>query len=242
MGSYIRIQYASGLARALKEKRGRYCDLIRPVAPYLALCGNIVSPHDRKTATPFFEWAADNFEVVWWVPGRVEVAGTSTSAGAVTGNIKEMYDFVNTTLNYNVHIANKLSKVYSTGAASFRMIGISQPSVTDDNTTGVVHADGKPYTRDDLREIHQRDHSWIEKELAIHNLTISHRRGGTYMQPALILTAGYVQTDMHYSANVCGDIRANISGINDIRGKKAWYGTNNWEAPGYLPDKYVEMS
>jgi hypothetical protein len=237
MASYIQVQYASGLARALKEKRGRYCDLIRPVAPYLALCGNIVNPRDRKVAVPFFEWAADNFEVVWWVPGRVEVA----SASGVTENIKEMYDFVNTTLNYNVHIANKLSKVYSTGSASFRMIGISQPSVIDDNITGVFHADGKPYTRDDLREIHQRDHSWIEKELAIHNLTNNHIRS-IYKQPALILTAGYVQTDIPYSANICGDIRANISGINEQRGKKAWYGTNNWEAPGYLPDKYVEMS
>ena len=237
MGSYIRIQYASGLARALKENRGRYCDLIRPVAPYLALCGNIVSPRDRKRAVPFFDWAADNFEVVWWVPGRIEVAG----AGGVTENIKQMYDFINTNLHYNVHIANKLSKIYTNGSASFRMIGISQPSIIDENAAGVMHADGKPYTRDDLHEIHQRDHSWIEKELAIHNLKTNHIRSA-YKQPALILTAGYVQTDMYYSANICGDIRANISGINYIHDKKAWYGTNNWEAPGYLPNKYVEMS
>jgi hypothetical protein len=235
MASYIRIQYASGLARALKENRGRYCNLIRPVAPYLALCGNIVSPHDRKTATPFFEWAADNFEIVWWVPGRVEVAGRR----GVTENIKEMYDFVNTRLHYNVHIANKLSKLYSN--PSFRMIGISQPSTIDENMSDLWHVNDKPYTRDDLAKIRQRDHSWIEKELAIHNLTNSHTYGAR-KEPTLILTAGYVQTDILYSANICGDIRANISGINHQRGKKAWFGTNNWEAPGYLPDKYIEMS
>lgn len=235
MTPYIRIQYASGIARALKEKRGRYCDLIHPVAPYLALCGNIISPHNKNIAIPFFEWAVANYDVVWWVPGHEEVASPTHS---VTENIKEMYDLVNNNLLRNIHIANKLSKTYD----GFKVIGVSKPAIIHENAVNLSHETGKPYTLDDVERISFRDQCWLEKELAMHNLS-------KYYAPiqikdnAILLTNGYVDTKIHYTASIVGDFPGNVTGIQSAANmKKSWFGVNNWEKPGFLKDKFIELS
>lgn len=245
MSSYIRIQYASGLARALKESRGRYCDLIHPVAPYLALCGNIVNPHNRKVATPFFNWAAENFEVVWWVPGHEEVATPlpgmkNQTCYSVTENLKGMYDFINTGPYSNIHIANKLSRSYE--ESRFKIIGVSRPSVHVDNIYDVFHGTGESYTYDELVKINALDHSWIEKELAVHNLANNHIHESAQKEPTVILTTGYVQTSIPYNANILGDLKRNLTGVDTVRDKKLWFGVNNWETHGYISDKFIEIS
>lgn len=67
----FRLQYASKLHVA------RRCDdwskLIRPVAPVLALCGDIGSPFCEKTAK-FIRWTTANWDRVLWVPGLEEWA------------------------------------------------------------------------------------------------------------------------------------------------------------------------
>lgn len=253
MSSYIRVQYASGLARALRARQGKGCygELIKPVAPYLALCGNIVSPHHRELAVPFFNWAADNFETVWWVPGHAEVAepkgvisagsGAGAGAGGVSRNLEEMYNFVQAEGLMNVHIANKLAKSYS----GFKVLGISQPSVNPRNIENVYYGTKVAWTMADLEEINRRDHAWIEKEVAIHNLMANYTVAAKIKakdEPLLVLTCGFVQSNQFYKANIIGDVARNMSGINVIGLKKSWFGINNWEVEGYRPDCFVEMS
>lgn len=224
----IRIQYASGIARALKENCGRYNDLIKPAAPYLALCGNIVSPHNKKVAAPFFEWVTANYEKVWWVPGREEVAtfGAGQKQG-VTDNLTAMYEFVKNGPYENIHIANKLTKSYAEG---FTIVGISQPSYKERNIEHVFHSTGKSYSMNDLSAIYEKDKEWIERQL------LCPKR-----EPVVVLTNGYLQTEYFYNANLVGDTRRNFTGHNSTRHKKSWVGSNNWEVSGYKPAKFIEL-
>ena len=244
MSSYIRVQYASGLARALKARKGKgcYAELVKPVAPYLALCGNIVSPYHRELAVPFFAWAADNFDVVWWVPGHAEVAEPDAkTVNGVTRNLEEMYNFVQVEGLTNVHIANKLAKSYS----GFKVLGISQPSVTSRNIENVYYGTKEAWTMGDLEDINKRDHAWIEKEVAIHNLMANYTAAAKMRakeEHVLVLTCGFVQSNQYYKANIIGDVARNMSGINVVGLKKSWFGINNWEVDGYRPDRFLEMS
>jgi hypothetical protein len=68
--SSLRIQYASNLLVPFKEK-SKITSLLKPVAPVLALLGNIGFPQCEKTKT-FLQWCNDTYETVLWVPGSME--------------------------------------------------------------------------------------------------------------------------------------------------------------------------
>jgi hypothetical protein len=232
-----RIQYASGLARALKDGAAA-ADLLQPVAPYLALCGNIVHPRDAA-AGHFFRWAARNYETVWWVPGHEEVHAAGKKPGGrfeygLTDNLSAMYELVQAEGLKNVHIGNKLSRDYS----GFHVLGISMPNFNDRNAEGIYYNTGKPFKYADLEYYRLKDQQWLERELYSQQ-TLAKAYGKP--QPVVIMTDGYFITQQPYSVSILGDSKVNMSGFNHGRLKNAWFGVNNAEAAGYQSDKFVEL-
>ncbi len=232
-----RIQYASGLARAL-EGGAAAADRLRPVAPYLALCGNIVHPRDAA-AGHFFRWAARNYETVWWVPGHEEVHAAGKKPGGrfeygLTDNLTAMYELVQAEGLKNVHIANKLSRDY----AGFHVLGISMPNFNERNAEGIYYNTGKPFKFADLEYYRLKDQQWLEREAYAHQaLNKAHEK----KVPLVILTDGYFHTQYSYDAHLLGDSRVNMTGFSHNVILNAWFGVNNWEAAGYQSDKFVEL-
>jgi len=70
--SVLRLQYASNL-HVYKQSLGESCKLLNPVAPNLALLGDI-GRADCKRTTEFLKWCSDNYETTYWVPGHSELA------------------------------------------------------------------------------------------------------------------------------------------------------------------------
>lgn len=236
-GTSIRIQYASGLARALKDGSAA-ADLLRPVAPYLALCGNIAHPRS-PAATRFFRWASRNYDVVWWVPGHEEVNSAGKYPGGrfeygVTDNLSAMYGLVQGEGLLNVHVANKLAKNYK----GFSVRGISLPHVCERNLDGVYYNTGKAFTLADLDFYRTKDQQWLEREMYAHQ---AQNKAYEKKEPLVILTDGYLHTQQSYSVYLMGDSRVNMTGFNHDRHEKAWFGVNNWGIAGYEPDKFVEL-
>ena len=233
----IRIQYASGLARALKDGASA-ADLLRPVAPYLALCGDIVHPRN-PTAGYFFRWAARNYETVWWVPGHEEVYAAGKKPGGrfeygLTDNLTAMYELVQTEDLKNVHIANKLSQDYG----DFHVLGISMPRLNEENVKGVYYNTGKPFKFADLEYYHQKDLQWLEREFyARQTLALAYGKP----QPVVIMKDGYFITKQPYSISILGDSKVNMNGFNRGPLGNTWIGVNSWEAAGYQSDKFVEL-
>jgi hypothetical protein len=235
----IRIQYASGLARALKGGSAA-ADLLRPVAPYLALCGNIVHPRS-EAAAPFFRWASRNYDVVWWVPGHEEVYAAGKIPGGrfhygVTDNLAAMYELVQDEGLMNIHVANKLAKNYR----GFSVRGISLPHVLDRNLDGVYYNTGKAFTLADLEFYRTKDQQWLEREMYAHQ-ALGKAYQAEKKEPLVILTDGYLHTQQSYSVYLMGDSRVNMTGFNHDRFAKAWFGVNNYGVAGYEADKFVEL-
>ncbi len=238
----IRIQYASGLARGLKAGSAA-ADLLRPVAPYLALCGNIIHPRD-SAAGHFMRWAARNYEVVWWVPGHEEVYSAGKKPGGrfeygLTDNLAAMYELVQAEGLSNVHIANKLSRRYKDDAAGgFHVCGISLPHVSERNVDGVYYNTGKAFTLADLEIFRTKDQQWLEREMYAHQaLNKAHEK----KEPLVLLTDGYFNTRQSYSVYLMGDSRINMTGFNHGFVDNAWFGVNNYDVEGYQSDKFVEL-
>ena len=235
--SVIRIQYASGLARALKAGAAM-SDLLRPVAPYLALCGNIVHPRS-PAAGHFFRWAARNYQMVWWVPGHEEVCAAGKRPGGrfehgLTDNLSAMYDMIQAEGLENVHIGNKLSKNYG----RFHALGISMPNFSDQNVEEVYYNTGKKFALADLEFYRTKDQQWLEREMyAHHSLTKAYAK----TEPLVIMTDGYFITQQSYSVSIIGDSRINMTGFNHGRLPNSWFGVNNAEVEGYQTDKFVEL-
>jgi hypothetical protein len=230
-----RIQYASGLSRALREGAAA-SDLLRPVAPYLALCGNIVHPRSAE-AGHFLRWASRNYELIWWVPGHKEVYAAGKRPGGrfeygLTDNLTAMYDLIREEGLTNIHIANKLSKNYR----DFKVLGVSAPNFNEKNIEEIYYNTGKAFTLADLEYHRLKDLQWIEREIYTHSLQ-------TQMNytPLVVLTDGYFITRHPYSGSIIGDSKVNITGFNHAQFPRAWFGVNNWEAPGYEVDKFVEL-
>jgi hypothetical protein len=71
MGAPLKIQYASNLFLANCKNPAA---LVKPVAPYLALLGNIGGPYCPQTKD-FFQWAETKFQRIYWIPGALEYSG-----------------------------------------------------------------------------------------------------------------------------------------------------------------------
>jgi hypothetical protein len=239
----IRIQYASGLARGLNAGSAA-ADLLRPVAPYLALCGNIIHPRS-PAAAPFFRWASRNYDVIWWVPGHEEVNSAGKLPGGrfeygATDNLTAMYGLVQGEGLANVHIANKLAKNYrdKENGLGFSVRGISLPHVCERNLEGVYYNTGKAFTLADLEFYRTKDQQWLERELYAHKLL---NAAYEKKEPLVIMTDGYFHTYQSYSVYLMGDSRINMTGFSHDRESKAWFGVNNYGVEGYEADKFVEL-
>lgn len=72
MSSVLRIQYASRLnVHLLSFKEAK--KLLNPVAPVLALLGDIGQVNCKKTVD-FLKWCEDSYDKIYWVPGYTELS------------------------------------------------------------------------------------------------------------------------------------------------------------------------
>lgn len=71
----FRIQFASDLHLEFHDKNQSgsipYGMFLKPVADYLALCGDIGIP-EKPALTSFLKWCSDHFRAVFWIPGNHE--------------------------------------------------------------------------------------------------------------------------------------------------------------------------
>lgn len=75
MKQTFRLQYASDIHLEFHDRKGSGnipCEMfLKPVAPYLALCGDIGFPELPALLT-FISWCSSKFKEVYWVPGNHE--------------------------------------------------------------------------------------------------------------------------------------------------------------------------
>ena len=94
----FRIQYASNLLLHTKTPDAVRTAL-KPVAPHLALLGNIGHPFCANTKA-FLEWAEENYESITWVPGELEY---SSPAGSRYTTHEMADQYYNMLIHWNLH-------------------------------------------------------------------------------------------------------------------------------------------
>jgi hypothetical protein len=150
-----KIQYVSGILKSIIN--GTSIDeLIKPAAPYIALCGNCFNTTNKNATVPALKWLSENYETVFWIPGHAEV-----SSAPVTRSLQSMYSIVQRENLQNIHIGNRLSKGYD----GFHVIATSLPLPVRQNTINMAHENKMPYTVVDLYKVQKADYYWIIQEI-----------------------------------------------------------------------------
>ena len=213
MRSVYRLQYASNLrVHTQSVIQGR--KLLKPVAPTLALLGDIGLPSCRKTSE-FFAWCSNHYETVYWVPGVLEMAdeGKQTWAERLEGCQESIHAFKNVRicLKYNVTVGNQLQLLLSP------MWNFSSIPINTYTRQGP-----KRMTHEDYTILQNSDMNWLLQTSARHPLPVAWL---TYTSPFTGI--------LNYPKLVCS-----ISGTGDFIRNMEHFGYLKdavWEYPSETP-------
>jgi predicted phosphohydrolase len=161
--SAMTIQYCSDLHLEFPENN-KYISSnpLQPVGEILVLAGDIVSFAAMDKRQAFFDWLADNFETVYWIPGNHEY---------YDANIRERSGSFEEKIRENVLLVNNRSFVYG----NTRLICSTMWSaISEDNIWKVenyisdfkaIRFNNKALTAKDFNSFHRTNLHFITAEL-----------------------------------------------------------------------------
>lgn len=226
MAQRIRIQYASHLMLPFHKEPIQ--EILKPVAPILALCGNIghsTCPRTRE----FLEHCDRNQKTVFWIPGALEQSSPEKPFPWFEHGWGIRQALRDWNLQ-NIIFSQKLSQIHPTIPVRFvatpLWLGMN-PSIPV-LTWNAADFIG-PMPRIYKESLHQEEKEWIEKE---------NRRTDF---PIIALTSQFeVLGGDNLIAHIHGaDIHHHI--VRSYSGGKPWTGMNMQGHSGFLKDVFVEL-
>ena len=226
MRSVYRLQYASNLnVNRLLLSQGK--QLLKPVAPNLALLGDIGLPNCKKTSE-FFAWCNDQYENVYWVPGFLEMADQEGKKTWIE-RIDECDESIRGLRNVRICLKYKTT----IKEPHFQLLLSPIWQFTEDPIYTYTRYGPKQMTHEDFAVLRNSDMNWLLHSGARHSLPVAWM---TYSQPFTGL--------FNYPKLLCS-----ISGTSDyikntsrFRGQTMWTSINMGGYSGYLNDAVWEYS
>ncbi len=172
----FRLQYLSDIHLEFHDKKGTgnipYEMFVRPVAPYLALCGDIGIP-EKSSLIKFLAYCAQNFKEVYWVPGNHEFYNYDLETKSTVDEKLRMCETICDGFK-NVHFMHR--KVRQVPGWNLRIAGCTmwtEIRPEDDekvmlsmNDSRQIYVEGGQNALPcDMREWHEADKAWLEKEI-----------------------------------------------------------------------------
>ncbi|HEV8082691.1 MAG TPA: metallophosphoesterase [Chitinophagaceae bacterium] len=160
----MKIQYCSDLHLEFKENKNFLKQYpIEPIGEILLLAGDILPFALHKQPCEFIDFAADNFEVVYWIPGNHEYYhfDLGTVASPLLEKFREnIFLLNNQTISYkNVNII--CSTLWSNISAQNEFA--VQQNVNDFH---LIKMNGSKFTPAHFNQLHQRDLAFLKKAVA----------------------------------------------------------------------------
>ena len=224
MKSVYRLQFASNLnVQKLSVIQGR--QLLKPVAPNIALLGDIGVPSCRKTSE-FLSWCSSQYEKVYWVPGFLEM---SDPEGKHTWN--ERIDSCSELVKplENVHVCLKYDSIIEN--PHFQLLLSPLWHSTDKPIYTYTRQGPKRMTFHDFDILANNDMDWLLHTSASHSLPIAWM---TYSPPGML----------NYPKLLCSLTGTSdfIKNTGHFKGQPRWSSTNMGGYSGYLNDVFWEYS
>jgi hypothetical protein len=218
----FRIQFASNLnVHKLKNFKG----LLNPVAPNLALLGNIGYPESPLTKD-FLKFCDTNYERVFWVPGFVELSSNKKHTW-----IERMESCRETIWNLkNVVLCQKQDTYIDDSKLQLLLTTLWHPT----NQPIYTHAKQGPrlMTKDDFKTLTVSEMNWLMHKTSISKLPVS---WFTYSSPFLRSS----KTTINHPG-----ILTSLHGKSEFKNTATYSGGNPWSAvnmaghSGYLNDAF----
>ena len=223
----LRIQYASNLLVHTHSFQNS-SRLLKPVAPILALLGNIGLPNCNRTKE-FMTWADMNYDRILWIPGALEYSSPAYEAMTWNERGDQIYKSIHTWGLKHTHFCQKLEFIYPgtdihiiATSLGFPIGYLNQHYVS--NSRGIhermKQLDAAHFMKDEFEWLHQR----LTKIYA----------------PTIILSNQYVPNGFVRS----GHIYCNIHGVYGTTpvsytgDKDPWRAINMAGHSDYLPNLY----
>ena len=172
----FRLQYASDLHLEFHDRTNTGnipCEMfIKPVAEYLALCGDIGFP-EKKSLLAFLSYCSRNFKEVYWLPGNHEFYNGSLEHKSTYDEKLELCEKLCDTFK-NVHFMNRTIRTvpkYNIRIAGCTMWTEIRPEddtkvILGMNDVRQIHSsEGKNAMPEYFRELHSRDKAWLSEEI-----------------------------------------------------------------------------
>lgn len=158
-------QYCSDLHLEFSEnEKWVRNNLPQPSSEIMILAGDIVTYQALGKHDWFFDWASDNFEQVYWIPGNHEYYYSSI----------ETEPSFETAIRANVHLLNNKSVVINGTAFHFSTLWTSISRFDKSVARGVsdyhvIGFNGRTLEVADVNELHRRSVAFLEDALATHS-------------------------------------------------------------------------
>ena len=173
----FRLQYLSDIHLEFHDKKnlGRISSemFVKPVADYLALCGDIGMP-ERPGMLTFLKFCSENFKEVYWIPGNHEFYNYGQKKKATVQEKLELCERICDGFK-NIHFMNRT--VRQVPGWNLRIAGCTMwTEIRPEDDMKVImsmndvrqiykSADTRIYP-EDIREWHTRDKAWLDGEIA----------------------------------------------------------------------------
>jgi hypothetical protein len=173
----FRLQYASDIHLEFHDRNRTgeiSCEMfIKPVADYLALCGDIGFPEHPSTLT-FLSWCSRNFKEVYWLPGNHEFYNGGLENKSTYPEKIALCERICNGFR-NVHFMNK--KVRQVPGWNLRIAGCTMWTKIDEEQDKMVLfgmndvrqiyvEENKNAMPEDFRRWHTEDKAWLTEEIS----------------------------------------------------------------------------
>lgn len=202
--------------------------LLKPVAPVLALLGNIGHPRCNRTKA-FMIWAEQNYDRILWVPGALEYS--SEGREAITWNEKadQVYESINEWGLKKTVFCQKLDFVYPGTEINILASSLGFPlGYLNQHYVWNCRGEQARMTSNEQTFFMTDEVAWLKRRLEKINM------------PTIVLSNQHVPSKFGYSTHIF----CNIHGIWENTTTSYTGGQNPWRAinmaghKGYLPDAY----
>lgn len=176
----VKIQYASDLHLEFAEN-GSYIkhNPIKVVGDFLVLAGDIgYIGDDNFTKHPFWNWAADNYEQVFVIPGNHEFYKMFNIDTLYNGWQMEIRTNIRCHYNAAIHVSNKIDLIASTLWSHIKQQDAFQTELCVSDFRRIKQQGNEPLTWSRFNEEHHRCFQFIKKSvsesLAEHIIVATH--------------------------------------------------------------------
>jgi len=172
----FRLQYASDLHLEFHDRKNQGnipCEMfLKPVAGYLALCGDIGFP-ERPALQTFLSWCSRNFKEVYWLPGNHEFYNGGLPKKSTVSQKLDLCERLCDGFK-NVHFMHR--KVRQVPGWNLRIAGCTMwtelPPEHDtkailgmNDVRQIYISEGENAMPEDMREWHTKDKEWLTNEI-----------------------------------------------------------------------------